>query len=47
MLKDAKKPRKKTEFSLEALKEKLKEAVEEEEYEFAAKLRDKISSLES
>jgi len=24
----------------------LKEAVEEEEYEFAAKLRDKISSLE-
>ena len=47
MLKDAKKPRKKPEYSLEALKEKLKEAVEEEEYEFAAKLRDKISSLES
>ena len=43
----AKKPRKKPEYSLEALKEKLKEAVEEEEYEFAAKLRDKISSLES
>jgi len=47
MLKDTKKPRKKPEYSLEALKEKLKEAVEEEEYEFAAKLRDKISSLES
>ncbi len=46
MLKDTKKPRKKPEYSLEALKEKLKEAVEEEEYEFAAKLRDKISSLE-
>ena len=47
VLKDAKKPRKKPEYSLEALKDKLKEAVEEEEYEFAAKLRDKISSLES
>jgi len=47
MLKDAKKPRKKPKYSLEVLKDKLKEAVEEEEYEFAAKLRDKISSLES
>ena len=47
MLKDTKKSIKKPEYSLEALKEKLKEAVEEEEYEFAAKLRDKISNLES
>jgi len=46
MLKDTKKSIKKPEYSLEALKEKLKEAVEEEEYEFAAKLRDKISGLE-
>ena len=34
-------------ISLKSLKEKLKSAIEEEEYEIAAKLRDKISDLES
>ena len=38
---------KKPTLSLKALKDKLKKAVEEEEYEIAAKLRDKISSIES
>ena len=38
---------KKSTISLKSLKEKLKSAIEEEEYEIAAKLRDKISDLES
>ena len=38
---------KKINISLEALKEKLKSAIEQEEYEVAARLRDKISDLES
>ena len=38
---------KKSSISLKSLKEKLKSAIEEEEYEIAAKLRDKISDLES
>ena len=46
-LKNENQPRNKPNLSLKALKEKLKKAVEEEEYEIAAKLRDKISSLES
>ena len=46
-LRNVKKPRNKPDLSLKALKKKLKKAVEEEEYEFAAKLRDKISNLES
>ena len=46
-LRNVKKPRNKSDLSLKALKKKLKKAVEEEEYEFAAKLRDKISNLES
>jgi bifunctional DNase/RNase len=46
-LRNVKKPRNKPGLSLKALKKKLKKAVEEEEYEFAAKLRDKISNLES
>ena len=46
-LRNVKKPRNKPDLSLKALKKKLKKAVEEEEYEFAAKLRDKISNLKS
>ena len=42
-----KKLSKKPDLSLKVLKEKLKTAIEEEEYEIAAKLRDKISNLES
>ena len=38
---------KKPGFSLKVLKEKLRDAIEEEKYEIAAKLRDKISELES
>ena len=38
---------KKSTISLKSLKEKLESAIEEEEYEIAAKLRDKISDLES
>ena len=38
---------KKINISLDALKEKLKSAIEQEEYEVAARLRDKISDLES
>ena len=38
---------KKINISLEGLKEKLKSAIEKEEYEIAARLRDKISDLES
>jgi len=34
-------------ISLKTLKEKLKNAIEEEDYEIAAKLRDRISDLES
>ena len=34
-------------LSLSALKERLESAIEEEEYETAAKLRDKIIDLES
>ena len=37
---------KKPGFSLKVLKEKLRDAIEEEKYEIAAKLRDKISELE-
>lgn len=37
---------KKTKISLKALKDKMKKAIEEEEYEVAAKLRDKISKFE-
>jgi len=40
-------PTKKSGLSLDSLKEKLKSAIEKEEYEMAAKLRDKISDLES
>ena len=46
-IKDVKKLSKKPDLSLKVLKEKLKTAIEEEEYEIAAKLRDKISNLES
>ena len=38
---------KKVSISLKTLKQKLKSAIEEEEYEIAARLRDKISDLES
>ncbi len=38
---------KKPDLSLKILKEKLRDAIEEEKYEIAAKLRDKISELES
>ena len=37
----------KVRISVDALKEKLKSAIEKEEYEMAAKLRDKISEMES
>ena len=41
-------PKEKTStISLKTLKEKLKNAIEEEDYEIAAKLRDRISDLES
>jgi bifunctional DNase/RNase len=46
-LTETKIPTKKPTISLKGLKDKLKKAVEEEEYEMAAKLRDKISSIES
>ena len=42
-----KKIEKNTKISLKGLKEKLKNAIDEEEYEVAAKLRDKIIKLES
>ena len=42
-----KKIEKNTKISLKSLKEKLKNAIDEEEYEVAAKLRDKIIKLES
>ena len=38
---------KKIKLSVDVLKEKLKSAIEKEEYEIAAKLRDKISEMES
>ena len=38
---------KKIKLSVDVLKEKLKSAIEKEEYEMAAKLRDKISEMES
>ena len=40
-------PNKKVRISVDALKEKLKSAIEKEEYEMAAKLRDRISEMES
>ena len=46
-LKDKDQAGSKPDLSLRALKEKLKKAVEEEEYETAAKLRDRIIDLES
>ena len=45
-LKQAKPKRKKEEISIETLKEKMQSAIEDEEYEIAAKLRDRISKLE-
>ena len=44
---DEKKVVKNPKISLKALKQKLKNAIDEEEYEVAAKLRDKIIKLES
>jgi len=43
---DEKSKERKSDISLKALKEKLNKAIEEEEYEIAAKLRDKISEIE-
>ena len=40
-------PEKKSGLSLEGLKEKLNKAIESEDYEIAAKIRDKISEIES
>ena len=40
-------PEKKSSLSLEGLKEKLNKAIESEDYEIAAKIRDKISEMES
>ena len=42
-----KKIEKKINLSINVLKEKLKSAVEKEEYEVAAKIRDRISKMES
>jgi len=44
--KEPRKIQKKTPYTLRGLKEKLKKAVEEEEYEVAAKIRDKIIKLD-
>jgi len=38
---------KRTELSIQSLKDKMQSAIDEEEYEIAARLRDKISELES
>ena len=45
-LKQAKPERKKEEISIETLRERMQNAIEDEEYEIAAKLRDRISKLE-
>jgi hypothetical protein len=46
-LTEDKAPNKKIKLSVDVLKEKLKSVIEKEEYEIAAKLRDKISEMES
>ena len=46
-LTEDKAPNKKIKLSVNVLKEKLKSAIAKEEYEMAAKLRDKISEMES
>lgn len=46
-LTEDKTPNNKIKLSVDVLKEKLKSAIEKEEYEMAAKLRDKISEMES
>ena len=45
-LMQAKPKRKKEEISIETLREKMRIAIEDEEYEIAARLRDRISKLE-
>ena len=45
-LKQEKPKRKKEEISIETLRERMQSAIEDEEYEIAAKLRDRISKLE-
>ena len=45
-LKQAKPKRKKEEISIETLRKRMQSAIEDEEYEIAAKLRDRISKLE-
>ena len=46
-IKEEKPQKKKTELSLKTLKDRMQNAIEEEEYEVAARLRDRISKLES
>ena len=45
-LKQEKPKKKKEEISIENLRDRMQSAIEEEEYEIAAKLRDRISKLE-
>ena len=47
VLNESNQNKKESDLSLKALKEKLKKAVDDEEYETAAKLRDRIIELES
>ena len=46
-IKEEKPQKKKVELSLKTLKDKMQSAIDEEEYEVAARLRDRISKLES
>jgi len=45
-LKQEKPKKKKEEISIENLRDRMQSAIEEEEYEIAAELRDRISKLE-